>query len=126
MRTPRFLLSFFAVSALSLTAALAACTMAAPPPSGPAPTTPTPAPTPGENPPTPETPPTPPTAGGECVRTGCSGSVCAAAPSDVMTICDMRPEYECYASAKCERQANGACGFTQTPALSSCVANAKK
>lgn len=63
----------------------------------------------------------PPVAAG-CVRTGCSGSVCAERGQDVFTTCDMRPEYECYAAARCERQANGACGFTATAALSQCLA----
>lgn len=56
-----------------------------------------------------------------CVRTGCSGHVCA--DDHRITTCEFRPEYACYQQAKCERQADGACGFTQTPALSACVAN---
>jgi eight-cysteine-cluster-containing protein len=56
-----------------------------------------------------------------CVRTGCSGTVCADKGQDVMTICDMRPEYECFQTATCERQADGACGWTRTAALSQCL-----
>ncbi len=67
-------------------------------------------------------PPSPPPAAA-CVRTGCSGTVCAETGKDVFTTCDMRPEYECYATAKCERQASGACGWTQTAALSSCLSS---
>lgn len=64
----------------------------------------------------------PPVAAG-CVRTGCSGTVCAERGQEVFTTCDMRPEYECYASARCERQANGACGFTATAAFSQCLSS---
>jgi hypothetical protein len=55
-----------------------------------------------------------------CVRTGCSGHVCA--DQHRYTTCEFRPEYACYQQATCERQADGACGFTQTPALSACLA----
>ena len=54
-----------------------------------------------------------------CVRTGCSGQVCA--DSDVVTTCEWREEYACYASASCERQADGACGWTETPELAACL-----
>jgi eight-cysteine-cluster-containing protein len=56
-----------------------------------------------------------------CVRTGCSGTVCAEPGNDIMTTCEMRPEYECYASAKCQRQSNGACAWTASAALSQCL-----
>ncbi len=61
-----------------------------------------------------------------CIRTGCSGTVCAAAGKEEMTTCEMRPEYECYASATCEKQTDGNCGWTQTAALSSCLSTAGK
>lgn len=70
--------------------------------------------------------PTPTPDAGACVRTGCSNSVCVEPGKEVMTTCEMRPEYECYATAKCERQANGSCAFTQTPALSQCLTSAHK
>ncbi len=54
-----------------------------------------------------------------CMRTGCSGQVCA--DEEVITTCEFRPEFECYRKAKCERQANGECGFTKTPELTSCL-----
>ena len=57
---------------------------------------------------------------GACVKTGCSGHVCA--DHDVITTCQFRPEYTCYQDATCERQADGQCGWTQTPALSACLA----
>jgi len=54
-----------------------------------------------------------------CKKTGCSGQVCS--DQEVMTTCEYRTEYECYKKAACERQANGDCGFTQTPELVACL-----
>lgn len=54
-----------------------------------------------------------------CIKTGCSGQVCS--DQEVMTTCIYKPEYECYKKAACERQANGDCGFTQTPELAACL-----
>ena len=54
-----------------------------------------------------------------CFRTGCSGQVCA--DEEVVTTCEYRTEYECYKTAKCERQATGKCGFTDTPELRRCL-----
>jgi hypothetical protein len=132
-------LSAALVAAMSLTS----CTVnpspsapgTSPGPTSPGPTDPT-SPTspsaPGQQQPgNPSTPPPPlpgsnPPAASACVRTGCSNTVCVDAGKEVMTTCEMRPEYECYSTATCERQVNGACGFTQTPALTQCVANARK
>ena len=65
-------------------------------------------------------------AGGDCVRGGCSGTVCSEPGNDVMTTREYRPEYACYREAKCERQSGGACGWTQTDTLKSCLANPPK
>jgi hypothetical protein len=54
-----------------------------------------------------------------CFKTGCSRQVCA--DEEVVTTCEYRAEYDCYKSAKCERQANGECGFTDTPELRKCL-----
>ncbi len=54
-----------------------------------------------------------------CFKTGCSRQVCA--DEEVVTTCEYRPEYECYKRAKCERQASGECGFTDTPELRTCL-----
>jgi hypothetical protein len=54
-----------------------------------------------------------------CFKTGCSGQVCA--DEEVVTTCEFRQEYECYKTARCERQANGKCGFTDTPELRRCL-----
>ena len=56
----------------------------------------------------------------DCRKTGCSGQVCS--DEDVTTTCEWRPEYACYRNARCERQSNGKCGFTQTPELAACLA----
>ncbi len=55
-----------------------------------------------------------------CAPTGCSGQVCGNA--SVTTTCEVRPEYQCYRTATCEAQTNGLCGWTQTPALTQCLA----
>lgn len=59
----------------------------------------------------------------DCFRTGCSGHVCA--DRDIITTCEFREDYACYATATCERQPDGQCGFTPTAALSSCLADAR-
>ncbi len=56
----------------------------------------------------------------KCFVGGCSSQVCSDSP-DVVTDCMYREEYACYQTAKCERQSNGSCGWTQTPALTSCL-----
>ncbi len=56
-----------------------------------------------------------------CVVTGCSGQVCA--DQDVITTCEFREEFACYATATCERQANSECGWTETAELAACLAN---
>ena len=60
---------------------------------------------------------------GACIKTGCSGTICAEPGQDVITTCEFRPEFACYQQATCERQTNGACGWTQTAELAACLAN---
>ena len=60
--------------------------------------------------------------GRRCIVTGCSGQVCSDRP--VYTTCEWRPEYACYADATCERQDNGACGWTPTDELKQCIEDA--
>jgi hypothetical protein len=55
-----------------------------------------------------------------CIKTGCSGQVCS--DTEVITTCEWRPEYACYKRARCERQADGKCGFTRTAELTACLA----
>jgi eight-cysteine-cluster-containing protein len=59
-----------------------------------------------------------------CMKTGCSGQVCA--DEEVVTTCEYRPEYDCYKRAACARQRNGKCGFTPTPELTACLARARR
>jgi|GEM_PF-5798143 len=63
---------------------------------------------------------TPPGSKKECRKTGCSGQICS--DIDIVTTCEFRQEYACYQNARCERQATGECGFTQTSELSTCLA----
>jgi hypothetical protein len=72
---------------------------------------------------TPDAGTNPPSDAGGCRRTGCSLQLCA--DMDMASTCEFRPEYACYASATCERQAGGACGWTATPALTACIASAR-
>ena len=62
----------------------------------------------------------PETAG--CYIGGCSGQICSDEPGAAST-CEFRAEYSCYKTAKCERQAAGECGWTETPTLKMCLAN---
>lgn len=56
---------------------------------------------------------------GGCMRTGCSGQLCAAEP--LGSTCEFLPEYACYRAAACERQGDGTCGFTPSPSLTACI-----
>jgi hypothetical protein len=71
----------------------------------------------------PQPPPPPPPSPSACIKTGCSGTVCAEPGKDVVTTCEYKPEYGCYQHAACERQPGGACGWTQTAELTACLAN---
>ncbi len=54
-----------------------------------------------------------------CRATGCSGQICA--EEDLITTCEFREEYACYQNARCERQPDGGCGWTETPELRQCL-----
>lgn len=62
-------------------------------------------------------------AAADCAPTGCSGSICAKNGADIVTTCEMKPEYACYANAECKVQPSGECGWTMDAALQSCLAN---
>lgn len=64
--------------------------------------------------------PTGPTTSGGCYVGGCSGQICSEDPNAVST-CEFREEYACYKSGVCERQADGKCGWTNTPTLQACL-----
>jgi eight-cysteine-cluster-containing protein len=63
------------------------------------------------------------TTAGSCYVGGCAGQICSA-EKDVVSTCEYREVYACYKTAKCERQASGQCGWTETAALKACIANA--
>ena len=54
-----------------------------------------------------------------CIKTGCSGELCT--DQNMASPCIYRPEFACYQKAVCERQSDGACGFTRTPELTACL-----
>lgn len=57
---------------------------------------------------------------GGCITTGCSGQICAR--EEVASTCEFLPEYACYQElGTCEEQADGVCGWTDTPELSACL-----
>lgn len=54
-----------------------------------------------------------------CVVSGCSSQVCA--DHEVITTCEFRPEYACYRTATCRKQADGKCGWDQTEQIRVCL-----
>ena len=60
---------------------------------------------------------------GQCYVGGCSSQLCTDQPGAVST-CEYRAEYSCYQRARCERQVNGACGWTPTTELYACLNSA--
>jgi len=65
-----------------------------------------------------------PIASGGCYVGGCSSQICSEDPG-VLSNCEFKEEYACYKTAKCERQTNGQCGWTETAELKMCLANAR-
>ncbi|MDQ3341670.1 MAG: hypothetical protein M4D80_41495 [Myxococcota bacterium] len=66
---------------------------------------------------------TEPAPAGDCIKTGCSSTICAEPGNDMMSTCEFKNEYACYRTAACERQADGKCGWTQTDTLKACLAS---
>ena len=56
-----------------------------------------------------------------CYVGGCSREICSDRPGTVSP-CIWKPQYRCYKTATCERQANGSCDFTPTSELKQCLA----
>ncbi len=75
--------------------------------------------------PAPTVDPEEPAPKGECVVGGCSSQLCLPEGSDLASTCEWREEYACYQDATCEIQAGGDCGWTKTPELAECIADAK-
>jgi hypothetical protein len=57
----------------------------------------------------------------KCIKTDCSGQICS--DKNQITTCEYKPEYDCYKTAKCERQDNGKCEWTMTKKLKNCLNN---
>lgn len=64
------------------------------------------------------------TVSGGCYIGGCSSQICSD-KKDVVSTCEYTEAYACYNTAKCERQTDGKCGWTQTPGLVKCLNDAK-
>lgn len=60
---------------------------------------------------------TPPPDG--CKKTGCNREICA--DKDMPSPCEALLKYGCYSKTRCERQADGNCGWTQTEELKECL-----
>jgi hypothetical protein len=65
-----------------------------------------------------------------CVKGGCSNHQCFAVKEGEeppATTCEWTPSYGCYEKfEQCEPQKDGACGFSNTPALDDCLKNPGK
>jgi len=62
----------------------------------------------------------------ECKIAGCSGQLCVDKNAeDIITTCEYRQEYACYKNARCEKQSDGQCSWTQTAELSKCISQFK-
>ncbi len=72
----------------------------------------------------PSLPTIPPVAKG-CYIGGCSGEICSDQPG-AMSPCIYKPEFACYKTARCERQADGNCGWTMTLELKECLEKNKE
>lgn len=57
---------------------------------------------------------------GKCFVGGCSSQLCTDR-DDIASTCEWLEEYACFRTATCERQADGACGWTETPELRACL-----
>lgn len=58
-----------------------------------------------------------------CFVGGCSGQLCTD-DANAASTCEWLEAYGCFKSARCERQADGACGWTVTAAAASCLSAA--
>ncbi len=67
------------------------------------------------------TPAPAPTVAAGCRVTGCSSQLCVDSSVGAFSTCEYKVEYACYASATCERQPTGQCGWTPTTALVACL-----
>lgn len=62
-----------------------------------------------------------------CVVAGCSGELCVDENEpQTVTPCIWKEIYGCYKNAKCEKQADGKCGFTPDDELKKCLVQYEK
>ncbi len=54
-----------------------------------------------------------------CIISGCSFQLCG--EMEKTSTCIFQAEYACYAKARCERRADGLCGWTETKAFQQCI-----
>lgn len=60
-----------------------------------------------------------------CMIGGCSGQICSNEDDEpVVSTCIWTAAYACYQTARCEKQASGSCGWTQSSELQECLAKA--
>ena len=57
----------------------------------------------------------------KCIVSGCSSEICS--DEEVVSNCQFKPEYACFAKARCERLSNGQCGWNKTPEYKACITN---
>jgi hypothetical protein len=57
-----------------------------------------------------------------CIVGGCSGQLCVESGNEdnAVSTCEYTELYGCYKEARCERQASGECGWTQTQTFLQC------
>lgn len=61
---------------------------------------------------------------GGCQIAGCSNQLCVESDAkNTISTCIYSPTFACYKNAKCAKQANGKCGWTQTDELKQCLQN---
>lgn len=76
--------------------------------------------------PTPTAPPPSTQKSAQCIAAGCNGEICTdAADPPLASICIYKDEYACYRTGTCAVQSDGNCGWTQTSALKTCIADAR-
>lgn len=57
-----------------------------------------------------------------CQIAGCSGQLCVGKDEkNIVTTCIYSEKFACYKNARCEKQADGKCGWTQTDELKKCL-----
>lgn len=60
-----------------------------------------------------------------CKIGGCSGQLCVEESDRGVSTCEYLSQYGCYKTAKCERQTDGKCNWTQTQELTACLKQQK-